>query len=252
MPSRREFLKGLGLFGAAVAAEATIGRNFRVEAQEDPTTYDLAWLRSVATQGDAIDQINIAWDATENWKAGQTGAGTYDIPAHSVVIGSMNAGNHPSFENLAPNIWYTSAGGRFGTEEGYRAFQLDGAIEQASTRPDSVSAMEAIVLAEADYGEQIALLDMEFSNNPNVINRWGTSGVQELLTDEQLATLEEAGLDLQPVVQVLPGNVIVWGELAPGELHTGLRRIDENIYATTGEGGTFVTLRGFRAMQFAQ
>ena len=252
MPSRREFLQGLGILGAAAATELTVGRHFKVEAQENSTTYDLAWLRSVAIQNDAIDQINIAWDATENWRAGQTSAGTYDIPAHSVVIGSMNAGNHPSFENLAQNIWYTAAGGRFGTEEGYRTFQLEDAIEQPTNQPDSVSAMETIVLAEEDYGEKIALLDMEFSNNPNVINRWGTSGVLELLTNEQLTALKEAGLDLQPVVQVLPGNVIVWGELAPGELHTGLRRIDENIYATTGEGGTFVTLRGFRAIQFAQ
>lgn len=250
MMHRRTFFQVMGLTFAAAASGEMFRQGSKVEAQEGATTYDLAWLRSIATQPNAIDQINIAWDATDNWKAGQTGAGTYDIPAHSVVIGSKNAGNDPSFENLGANIWYTSAGGRFGTSEGYRAFQLDGAVEQVASRPNSVSTMEQLVLAQAEYGDQIAVLDMEWSSSPNVINRWGSSGPLEVMTAQQLELLRQNNSELQPVVQVLPGNTMVWGELVPGDRHIGLRRVAENIYATTGNGGTFVTLRGFRAMQF--
>lgn len=249
MANRKRLLNliilGAMLLGMITAAPA-------VQAQ---TTYDYAWLQETATlpYDEAIEAINVAWGSRNGnqWRS-EGGAGTFDIPSHSVVIGAMNAGNDPAFEELASNIWYSPEGGRFGTSEGFRAFQLDGAVVAlaASARPVSVAQMLELVAKQSEYGRKIATLDVEWSSNASVINRWGSSAWKELLTGEQQDMLKNNGQRPQPLKQLLPGNTVVWGELAPGNLHWGLRRISENIYITTGQGGLFVTDRGFRAMQF--
>lgn len=219
---------------------------------QQTTTYDYAWAKKTASlsYADAIAAINDAWATRtgDQWRS-EGGPGNYDVPANTLVIGSMVAGNHPSFENLGTNIWYTSAGGRFGTEEGFRAFQLDGNRVITVTQPKTVAEMLAIVNAETVYGRKIEQLDKAWSSGP-AINRWGSSAWMELLTSEQQDLLKASNQRPPALKQLLPGNTIVWGELAPGGQHWGLRRISENIYVTTGQGGLFVTDRGFRAMQF--
>lgn len=224
-------------------------------AQDAPITFDEAWLNSVVAESNPMEQLMNAWMTRvgDVWRSERTSAGTYDIPGNSVVFGSpMNAGNDPAFEQLAPEIYFTGEGGRFGATEAFRAFQLDGAYHgSGADRPNNIDAIIALALAQPDYDQMIMALDVEWTGSPNPINRWGSSGPWELLTDEQEAALVAANLPLQPVVQLLPGNTIVWGELSDEGLHWGLVRIAENVYATTCQGGEFRTFRGFRAMQFS-
>ncbi len=227
--------------------------SFTITPARAAGTYDYAWLVKVAAQDDAIDKINAAWGTRtgDMWRAGEAGAGTYDIPANSVIIGSKVGGNDPAFVSLAPNIWYTPEGGRFSTNEGYRSFQLDGAVHAKPTaeRPQNASEMITLLSTHDSYGAKINALDVEWTGSPIVINRWGSSGWQELLTAEQQDLLKNSGQRPNPLKQLLPGDTIVWGELKTG-CHWGLRKVSENIYATTGNGGMFCTDRGFRAMQF--
>lgn len=224
-------------------------------APQQTGKYDLEWLRSIASQPNMVDLFVSAFNTTEMWtNAG--GAGTYDIVAYSAVLGipDMTTGNDPSFEQLAPNLWFTSAGGRFGATKSFMAFQLEGAVvtpANQSDRPQNIDQMLQSIGLETDYGRIIAKLDVEWTSSDAVINRWGTSGPLELLTAEQLSALENAGLPLVPVLQQLPGHTVIWGELAPGEFHSGLVQVGQNVYITTCEGGVFATFRGFRAMQYA-
>lgn len=219
-------------------------------AQDAPTVFDEAWLREVATQSDAVNVIASVWlNRTEEgqWRA-EGRSGTHNVPANSVIIGSINTGNLPSFEELATDVWFTGPGGEFGSNGSYRAFQLDGQMTAVGAM--SIDVMIAAILAESDYGNQIELLDIEWTGGGDVVNRWGSSGPVELLTPEQITALGEE--NLQPLVVTLPGNTLVWGELLSDHGHMGLVRVDENIYATTCLGGVFVTRRGYRAMQFAE
>lgn len=237
-----------------VVAALLGGLNTQPLVAQDALVYDYEWLEETVTRPDALNVLALAWmnRTGDHWR-NEGLAGVHDIVAHSVVIGSsMTAGNDPAFHPLSPNVWYTPEGGRFGTEEGYRAFQLDGAPVAPASRPASIDAMIALIRTESEYGRKIAALDIEWTGGEDVINRWGSSGPLELLSDAQEAALEAAGLELQPLTQQLPGNSIVWGELAPGDAHYGLVMIDQNIYATTCLGGMFVTHRGFRAMQFEE
>lgn len=237
---------------AILVVAALLGGLIAQPVAAQQAVYDEAWLREIATRQDAMNILLNIWMVRtgDHWRSeGQTG--TFDVPANTVIIASeMNAGNDPSFEQLAPNIWFTEPGGRFGTQGSFRAFQLDGARGDIGD-PGNIDEMVSLVRG-LEYAEMIEALDVQWSNNDAVINRWGSSGPLEVLTDQQLTTLQNAGLELQPLIQVLPGNVIVWGELAPGEQHFGLVMIAQNTYLTTCLGGQFVTLRGFRAMQFPE
>lgn len=244
-------LKFANLIGLSLLLVLVLAITPIVRAQ---ATYDYAWLKSIAGKADVIDQINAAWETRsgDQWKAGAAKAGVYDIPANSVVIGSLSSGNIPAFEAMATNVWYTAEGGHFGTTEGYRAFQLDGAInaQPVAQRPTTVTQMLA-KLNGLSYGQTINTLDVEWSNSPAVVNRWGSAGWQELLSAKQQDLLKSNGQRPEALKQLLPGNVVVWGELAPGNQHWGLKLISKNVYVTTGKGGLFVTDRGFRAMQYA-
>lgn len=237
----------MALLGSLIAQPAA--------AQDAPTMYDKAWLDEVVAGSNPMEQLFNAWlnRVGDVWRSERTAPGTYDIPGNSVVFGSpIIAGNDPAFEQMASEIYFTAEGGRFGAVEAFRAFQLDGSYHGSGTdRPNTIDEIIALALAQPDYGTMIMSLDVEWTGSPNPINRWGSSGPWELLTDEQEAALTAASLPLMPVVQLLPGNTIIWGELSNEGLHWGLVRVAENVYATTCQGGEFRTYRGFRAMQFS-
>lgn len=223
-----------------------------VQAQT-PVVYDRDWLDSIASAPNMPDLFRTAYNASTGWRSNGS-TGTYDVPAESAVLGFADeaTGNHPAFQRLAENLWYTAEGGRFGTPSGFMAFQLaDAPVASTVNRPVTIDDMITMVRMETEYGRQIASLDQEWSASPFVINRWGSSGLLELLTEAQVQALGGTPA-LTPLVQLLPGNTLVWGELASGDLHYGLVMIAQNIYATTCQGGLFVTQRGFRAMQFAE
>lgn len=250
MYHRKFFILMIALVAMAVGLTAT------VSAQSENPTYNEEWLREIVAGDATMENLFNAWITRvgDVWRTEKTSAGTYDIVANSVVFGAtMQGGNDPAFELLKDRVYFTPEGGRFNASGPFRAFQLEGAYHGTSSdRPASVDEMVELAKSQPDYGRMITSLDVEWSNGNGPINRWGSSGPLEVLTDQQLATLETAGLELQPVIQVLPGNTVVWGELAPGEHHFGLVAVPgmQNVYLSTCLGGQFATLRGFRAMQF--
>lgn len=227
------------------------------QAQDESNVYDYDWLLAVSQKeyAAAINEINLAWETRTQegqWR-NEGGKGTWDIVANSVIIGSKVGGNDPAFAMLAPNIWFSPEGGRFSTNEGFRAFQLENAVHPANIaeQPTNVSEVVSQLATYKTYGAKINFLDVLWSGNSEyVVNRWGSSAWMELLTAEQQQLLKDNDQRPNPILQQLPGDVIVWGELcANPDPEWGLEKISENIYRTTGLGGTFCTDRGFRAMQ---
>lgn len=210
---------------------------------EQAGAYTLAWFRDIAARPDGIDLFNAAWESSDGWKSGEAKKGCFQVPAHTAVIGSFTAaGSTFNIEHLGNLFHYLDGGGAYCSPEGYRAMQLEGAgrSDTPAERPDSLDALIGYVTSISEYEVMIGALDLEWSGSPYPINRWGSHGPR----------IWNEAYEGEPLCQLLPGDSIVWGALAEGNFHWGLKMVAENVYVTTGDGGQFCTYWGYRSMQY--